>query len=370
MDHGPGLAASSTAWERLLMECDFQGRILWMNGRARARLGPVESMLVALPAPDVPKFSEMLSSTQSGPGSAITSTVQCADRPARVPVRLVRLLALETRVVLSAEVRGRASDTLPPHHAILGTLLQMQSNAMRNYFRLQRAEQSLATRREAARSAGSLVSRAIEIERRRIARELHSGAGQTLAGIKLNLELIEARMPDPPEAIRSSLARIHALSDQALSEVRAVSQRLHPPDWQRLDLREALELLWTMTGIPEKFHATLELHSVESDLPDAVRFAVYRAAQEGLANVLRHSGATNVKLTLDQRDDRIYLELEDNGSGFDAQEALFGAVTPAVRGIGLRAMREQILALNGQFHLTSKTGGTRMEISVPISENR
>jgi signal transduction histidine kinase len=370
LDHGAALASSSTAWERLLMECDIQGHILWMNGRARARLGPVESMFVALPALDVPKFSELLSSREPGRRPEVTSTVQCADRPARVPVRLVRLLALDSRVVVSAEVRGRASDALPPHQQILGTLLRMQSNAMRNYFRLQRAQELLEVRRRPARSLGSVVSKALETERTRIARELHSGAGQTLAGIKVNLELIEARMPNPPEALRNGLARIHMLADQALSEIRSVSQRLHPPDWQRLDLREALELLWNMTGIPEKFHATLEVHPLESDLPDAVRFSVYRSAQEGLANVLRHSGATEVKLELDQRNDRIYLVLQDNGSGFDVQEVLHGELTPAMRGIGLRAMREEILALNGQFRLASTAGGTRMEITVPITENR
>jgi signal transduction histidine kinase len=170
--------------------------------------------------------------------------------------------------------------------------------------------------------------------------------------------------------VSKSLERISVLTDQALSEIRSVSQRLHPPDWQRLDLPRAVEWLWITTGIPEKFHATLVLHLVESDIPDAVRFAIYRAAQEGLANVLRHAGATELKLELGQQDDQIDLVLEDNGSGFDAHELLFGALTPAMRGIGLRAMRDEVLSLGGRFHLTSGAGGTRMEIMIPVSENR
>jgi signal transduction histidine kinase len=177
-------------------------------------------------------------------------------------------------------------------------------------------------------------------------------------------------MPDAPESVRKSLGRIGALADQALSEIRSVSQRLHPPDWQRLDLPRAIEWLWITTGIPEKFHATLELHPVESDIPDAVRFAIYRAAQEGLANVLRHAGATELKLELGQQDDQIHLVLEDNGSGFDVHELLYGALTPAMRGIGLRAMRDEVLSLGGRFHLTSGARGTRMEIMIPVSENR
>jgi len=71
--------------------------------------------------------------------------------------------------------------------------------------------------------------------------------------------------------------------------MRSISQRLHRPDWQRLSLQQALELLWHTMGVPEKFHSKFEIYSVESGLPDAVRFTIYRAAQEGLANVLRHS---------------------------------------------------------------------------------
>ena len=215
-----------------------------------------------------------------------------------------------------------------------------------------------------------MVSRALEMERRRIALELHSGAGQNLAAIKVNVDLINARMPDPPELVRKSLDGIQALSDQVLSEIRSISQRLHPPDWQRLDLPQAIEWLWVTSAIPEKFRATLDLRPVENDLPDVVRFAVYRAAQEGLANVLRHSAASELKLELGQRDTQIYLILEDNGIGFDASKLLHGALDPAMRGIGLRAMREQVQTLGGLFQLVSGAGGTRMEITIPIPENR
>ena len=95
-------------------------------------------------------------------------------------------------------------------------------------------------------------------------------------------------------------------------------------------------------------------------MPDAVRFAVYRAAQEGIANVISHSGATALRLEMGQRDDRIYLVLEDNGSGFDARVALNGRTNPALRGIGLRAMRNEVLGLGGHFEIESTPGGTKM----------
>ena len=369
MDQVAGPASSATAWERLFMECDKQGRILWMNQRARARLGPVVSLFSALPPLHLSEASQLLGSQGSEKQRAVVSWLQYADRPGRVPVQLVRVLTLENRIILSAEVRARASDKLPPQHEILGVLLALQSNATRNYFRLHRAQQALANRGRAPKSRGASISEALEMERTRVARELHSGVGQTLAGIKVNLELIAVRLPEPPELVRNGLDRIQALTDQAMSEIRSVSQRLHPPEWQRLDLKRAIEWLWVTSGIPEKFHATLELHPVVSDLPDAVRSVVYRAVQEGLANVLRHAGATELKLALDERDHQIIVVLEDNGSGFDVQ-AFFGAQAPEIGGIGLRALRDQVHALGGKLRLTSGAGGTKVEITIPIEENR
>src|SRR4029079_8991163 len=131
--------------------------------------------------------------------------------------------------------------------------------------------------------------------RTRIARELHSGAGQNLAAIKMNLELIGMRMPEAAEPVREALERIQQLADQASAEIRFISQRFHPPDWRHMNLLQAVEWLWNTTGVPERFHAKIDLQAIDPELPDAVRFTAYRAVQEGLANVLHHANATEVK---------------------------------------------------------------------------
>ena len=369
MDQIPVPASSATAWERFFLECDKQGRVLWMNQRARARLGPVESLFSSLPSQHVPEASKLVGSNTEN-GGALLSSMQSVDRPVRIPVRLVRLLALEDRVVLSAEVRARSADKLPRQHEILRVLLALQSNAVRRYFRLLGLEESLASLRQPSRSLGVKVSQALERERTRMARELHAGVGQSLAAIKIQLELIDREAPDLTQAARKRLETIRLLADQAQSEVRSVSQRLHPPDWQLQELPHAIESLWATSGIPEKFHATLELHPIDSDLPDAVKSTIYRAAQEGLTNVIRHSGATEVTLEVGQREDQIYMVLLDNGCGFDAREVLYGAQVAVMRGIGLRAMREEVLDLGGGFELQSLPGNTRLEIALPIAKNR
>ncbi len=325
MDHVPDPASSATAWERLFLECDKQGRVLWMNARARARLGAVDSLLSALPTSHLPQASQLLNSTGSGRPQALWSTLQPADRPAPIPVQLIRLLSLDDRVVLSAEVRARASDGMPPRRDASRVLLELQSRAARNYFRLLEAQQALESHHGRSRSTVVVASRASEMERKRIAGELHSSAGQ-LGGIYVNLEVIAELMPEPVEGVRKSLERIRLLTEQTVNELRSISHRWYPPD-DRLDLARAIEWYWKTTAIPEKFHATLELHPIVSDVPDIVRATVYRVVQEGLANVVRHSRATEVKLELGVRDDQIYLVLEDNGSGFDTEKVLEGAPT-------------------------------------------
>jgi two-component system NarL family sensor kinase len=222
--------------------------------------------------------------------------------------------------------------------------------------------------RIAARAPGVVLVEALEMERTRIARELHSGAAQTLTCIKANLELMEALIPDEPELMTRAIGRVGLLADQALSEIRSISRRLYRPDWKRLNLKEGLELVWCTARVPDKFHSKFVVHPMKSTLPDAVRSTIYRAAQEGLANVLRHSGATKIKLEAGERGGRVYLVLEDNGKGWDTREVLRGAKTP-FGGIGLRAMREEVLGLNGEFTLTSESGGTCLKITLPIAEN-
>lgn len=365
----PVPASSATAWERMFMECDKHGRVLWMNERARARLGPVESLLEALPAPDLPDASQLFGSGGEGRRRTLVSSLQCAHRPLRLPVQLVQLLALPERVVISAEVRARASDALPAQQEILGILLQLQSNATRNYFRLSRAQDALANRGRRSKSIGHAVAEALEIERTRIARELHTGAGQNLAAIKMNLELIGIRMPEAPGPVREALERIQQLADQAAAEIRFISQRFHPPDWRNMNLLQAVAWLWSTTGIPQRFHAKLDLQPFDIELPDAVRFTAYRAVQEGVANILQHADATEVKLQLGAHGDHIYVILEDNGRGFNVRETLHGTPTPVTGGLGLRAMRDEIQSLGGRFQLGSAPTGTRMEITLPITEN-
>lgn len=198
----------------------------------------------------------------------------------------------------------------------------------------------------------------LESERGRIARELHAGAGQPLAGIKLNLELLDS-LGMPPEAA-DALARMRNLTDAALGQVRAVSHRLHPPDWQDRPVDQALKDLIRDSGIQSRCRTTVLIEPLPFELPLFARTALYRCAQECLSNITRHSGATSVRFELSVLPGWAQLRVSDNGVGMPADAA--------TRGIGLKAIREHAEAAEGVVSVSTGPNGSTLTIGIPASE--
>jgi signal transduction histidine kinase len=348
--------------EALFLECDVQGRITWINEAARTRLGPSGNLLDGFPSQMQPEARLFLASKER---TSLSGAYRPADRPGPIPARFWKVLSTSQRVLLGIEVRERASDRGAAEQNVSG-FAGVEHRAVRNYFRLVRAHELLQKRRRRyAARGGPAVIEYLERERTRIGHELHAGAGQALAGIKLQLEILEAHLGSPSESVRHASERIHELAQDALAQLRAVTHRLYTPDWQRLRLEEALTRLWEITGIPQKFEARLELRLPPQEPPHAARVALYRTVQEALANIIRHSGARRVRLVLEQRGGRLELLLEDDGRGFDARQFLSGP--PPSAGIGLRSMRDHVELLRGAFIVESGPEGTRLMVSLPVT---
>jgi len=261
---------------------------------------------------------------------------------------------------------GFRVDARMPAAASAG-LLHLESSLLRHYLRLQHAERDLSTfARNRRRGTGPGAVRQIELERQRLGRDLHTGVGQMLAAIRLQLEVVAALLPDPPALVQHALNRISTLASDALEQVRSVSARLHPPEWQRLTLEAALQQLWDMSGIPQRFETSLRIQSLPHEPELDVKVLLYRAAQEALSNVARHARATRVDAALETRDDRAILTIRDDGVGFDVAGLLRGPARVA-SGIGLRSIREQAAALGGKLEIQSGPTGTRLVVSVPFS---
>ena len=244
------------------------------------------------------------------------------------------------------------------------SLLSLQHGLLRHYFRLEKAERRLAWQARQRRAGGRTVHQ-VELERQRLGRDLHTGVGQLLAAIRLQIESIEIQLPNAPEPVRQALERISTLARDALEQVRALSYRLHPPEWQRLTIEAALRQLWELSGIPQSFEASLRIEPLPREPGLELKILTYRAAQEAFSNLAQHARATRVEASLETRGGRLVLTVRDNGAGFDAA-GLFSAPASLSSGIGLRSIREQAAGLGGKLDIRSGPTGTTLELSAPF----
>ncbi len=214
-----------------------------------------------------------------------------------------------------------------------------------------------------------LSARLMEIqeeERRRLSRELHDEIVQNLAVLKMDIihtqRLTEARVPEA----RETLARARSLAERTVKAVRDITTLLRPSLLDDLGLSPALQ--WQAedfsrrTGVPCDFIDD----NVTELLSDTVNTCVYRVTQEALRNCEKHSQATHVHVRLYQSDDRITVEISDDGIGFEGGSS----VRRAPRHLGLLGMRERAIAAGGQLITNSSPGsGTVVTLTVPITLN-
>jgi signal transduction histidine kinase len=350
---------------QLLLECAPEGDVLWMNAPARRRLGSPRNLLETIPESGRPKASAAL---EPGGDREVACVYHRPGTGETIPLRLRRLLRLNGRVFFLASPAQRASDGWFHERILLDPALPFLNHLPELERHCVRLEAEVAGRSAVrARGTGARIAREVERERTRLARILHAGAGQTLAGIKVNLELIGTLGCPMTPRVAECLERIRNLCDETIEQVRGVSHALNPPRWQGMELRQALERLWISSGIPEKYEGILALAPLPAEPSHWIRIAVYRFCQEALANVVRHAGASRVGLRMHESGGRILVTVEDDGCGIPPQNAA-GPNGAGQSGIGLTAMREQASELGGEVRIQSEPGATRVEISLPYCE--
>jgi two-component system NarL family sensor kinase len=200
-----------------------------------------------------------------------------------------------------------------------------------------------------------------EVERARVARELHDGVSQWLVSVKYLFEaaLEGAKTQRGDEVVQPLQAGLQRLRE-VLGEVRRISHDLRPALLDDLGLPRALEHLaqeWQQrSGVSVDFQSD-DL----PDLPEAVATALFRVAQEALGNVENHAQARQVRMRLERAFDQgLRLEISDDGRGFDLQ----AAARDTRRGLGLTHMRERMEILGGQLELRSGADGTVLKATL------
>ena len=194
-----------------------------------------------------------------------------------------------------------------------------------------------------------------EEERQRIARDLHDGVGQTMLAAKLAFSSSERAKPD---ARKSHVDRGMVLMDMASQELREVYTGLYPSILRELGLGDTIN--WfirnylSSTGIQVKYD-----NRITCPVPDFISINIYRIIQEICNNIIKHSGADNVEITLVEKPDFI-ITITDNGSGFNVKEVLsLGS------GSGLVNIKQRVEYMDGKLYISSRPGSTSFVIIIP-----
>lgn len=226
---------------------------------------------------------------------------------------------------------------------------------------------SIRRHREDLQQLSNQILQAQELERGRIARELHDGIGQLLTGLKLNLESLYGSIPEQQETPRARLADAIQLSAQAIEDLRGISLDLRPSMLDDLGLLPTLD--WLCVEITRRHGIQVQFTSDLDDvqIPDATESAIYRIVQEGLANIVKHAKAHSARVELTRADNAIHLSILDDGCGFDINEP--PARHPEGSGSGLLNMKERAAMLGGTFRVSSTPGeGTLLSLKIPLGD--
>jgi signal transduction histidine kinase len=255
--------------------------------------------------------------------------------------------------------QNRPDDRAESIQAIAARLSELTSENQRLF-------QELVTAQRHFRSLSRSVWRVQEDERRRLARELHDGIGQTLTALVNQLE--GARRPDdrPKEETAARIGEAMEIAAQALRETRDLSRLLRPAVLDDLGLSPALRSLARTIGKHFSVDVILKLSGLDERFDSDVETLAYRVVQEGLTNVTKHSGAQSATVEVERSAGHLRIRVTDPGRGFDPRGALADEHRDA--GVGLRGMRDRAELFGGSFAIESASGrGTRIEVLVPLT---
>jgi signal transduction histidine kinase len=307
------------------------------------------------------------SSLELGPGSK-TARVRSRRRSERVDSVLedpevdqeaARRLAVRTGLYVPLLVRDEAIGVIVAHDKEGPDARFSEDDLRLTEVFASRAAVAVELRQRVARDALERVVGAQELERRRLARELHDETGQALTPILLGLRGLEEAKDE--ETLRRTVADVRELVRSTLQDVRRLAVELRPKTLDDFGLVPALDRLTEsfaeQTGISVEFVPNLP----PERLPPEIETALYRIVQESLTNVVKHARAENVSILLTRKNDSVSVVVEDNGVGFEPGRERGD-------GLGLLGIRERVGLLGGRVTIESRPGaGATFVVEVPLT---
>jgi signal transduction histidine kinase len=221
-----------------------------------------------------------------------------------------------------------------------------------------------------ARLRRQLLAREIAVqeeERRRIARELHDEAGQSLTGLIMSLDALEQALPANTQErghLRRYLTEARDIAAGTLQEIRRAIFDLRPTLLDDLGLAAAVDWYAKTSLSKAGIQPIVRASGLDSRLPQPVEVALYRLVQEAVTNVIKHSFARQCTVSLRSTDGVVYTAVEDDGRGFDPDKIN----RSGEERLGIAGMQERVRLLGGQFAIDSRPGGgTRVQIRIPLT---
>jgi signal transduction histidine kinase len=296
-------------------------------------------------------------------GGASTPGTEMAVR-ARAALGNLSLLERPVRPATLLSVVRTASRARARQYEICEHLKELKQAHLSLQEANNRLESLVEQRTSALRKLSAHLMRAQDDERRRMARELHDGLGQSLAAAQINLGLID--LPNGSASERF-LAEGRQLVARAVSDLRTLSYLLHPPLLEEAGFFSAVQ--WYIDGFSKRggIKVALELPSELGRMPDVVELTLFRVVQEGLINVHRHSGSQHVDIRIERDEARIVVRLKDYGKGLPRNLLESFRKTGNGAGVGLSGMRERVKELGGEFVVESDEAGTLLTVIAPLT---
>ena len=243
---------------------------------------------------------------------------------------------------------------------LLGSLGNFLGGAIENTDLLQ----TIQKHREELKELTAQLFHSQEIERKRIARELHDEAGQALTGINFSLETIAKNLAPQDGIVKDLIADTKNQINRTYQEMRRISYRLHPALLSDLGLEPALDSYLANIVRHGELNIDFKMVGFEERVDPDTETVLYRLSQEALTNTLKHAQAKNFKLSIIKSYPNIIFLAEDDGRGFDLNE-----LDDRKSALGLLSMRERAAMLGGNLAVRTAPGkGTRIRIEISIKD--
>jgi len=313
--------------------------------------------------------------TQSGNGASQEAQTEIY----RIPESVISILDLVEEEVVQPRQISRLSDVYTGfRERLMNTInaLDIVKVALRklteNIAQKPAPTQVVPNQPSCSESRSSMGSSAIirsqELERQRIAREIHDGPAQAIANVVLRMDIVLKIFEKDPNQVPKELAKMKGIAQGALDEIRGFIFDLRPMTLQDLGLVATIKRVITSakdSGGPEiRFAVDGESYT----LSNLINLTMFRIAQEALTNIKKHSKCSIAWIHMKYMEDKVILIVEDNGCGFEMENVSCDQKKYA--SYGLLGMRERAADINAEFEINSKPGeGTKIVLIVPTKDN-